>query len=38
VSKSALEGTKGLSTPAKCLEKVFQDTTHCYVGVFVSSI
>ena len=38
VSKSAWEGTKGLSNPVKCLEKAFQGTTHCYVGVFVGSI
>jgi hypothetical protein len=37
VSKSAWEGAKRLSTPAKCLEKAFQGTTHCYVGVFVIS-
>jgi hypothetical protein len=38
VPKSAWEGTKRLSTPAKCLENDFQDTTHCCVGVFVGSI
>ena len=38
VSKSAWEGTKGVSNPAKCLAKAFQGTTHCYVGVFAGSI
>ena len=38
VSKSAWEGTKGLSNPAEYLEKAFHGTTHRYVGVSVISI
>ena len=37
VSKSAWEGAKGLPNPAKCLENALKGTTHCYVGVFLSS-
>jgi hypothetical protein len=38
VSKSAWEGAKGLSNPAKCIENTAQGSTHCCVGVFLSWI
>jgi hypothetical protein len=38
VSKSAWEGAKGLPNPPKCFENAFRKDTHCYVGVFLSSI